>query len=244
MNQLPVLPDEIVRMLAERTQDERRLIFKTLRNEFHIHELETRLNTRAEVILEAISRASDLTLRGIRGIIAEAAFKQEVVVPFTSSGSGWKEVNLAGDHPFDFKIEDEQGPVTIQVKMQRQKEQRPMLASEANKAMFRYLDDHFVVETQRTRGGKNADGTDTRPYRFGEFDLLAVAMHPSTKNWSNFLYTVQRWLVPTPGENQLVFKYQPVPKAPNDLWTSDLETAIEWLRTGGQNCLPSTSTLL
>lgn len=244
MSQLPALPDEIVRMLAERTPSERRAIFKTLRNEFPIHELEVRLNTSAEVILEAISRASDLTLRGIRGIIAEAAFKQEIVVPFTSNGSAWKEIPLLGDHPFDFALKDGLGQVTIQVKMQRQKEQRPMLASEANKTMFGYLDDHFVVETQRTRGGKNADGTDTRPYRFGEFDLLAVAMHPSTKNWSDFLYTVEHWLVPTPGMDHLVFKYQPVPKAQNHLWTSDLQTAIDWLRSGLKQRLPSTATLL
>ncbi|KAA3650655.1 MAG: hypothetical protein DWQ11_16460 [Proteobacteria bacterium] len=235
------MPDDIVRFLAQITPDERRAIFKTLRHEFPIHELETRLNTSAEVILEAISRASDLTLRGIRGIIAEAAFKQEVVLTFTSNGASWKEIPLVGDHSFDFALKDPRGQITIQVKMQRQKEQRPMLASEANKKMFRHLDDHFVVETQRTRGGKNADGTDTRPYRFGEFDLLAVAMHPSTNNWSDFLYTVERWLVPTPGANQLVFKYQPVPKAPNNLWTDNLETAIDWLRSDMQRRLPSSA---
>lgn len=244
MSQIPVLSDDIVRILAERTPSERRAIFKTLRHEFPIHELEARLNTSAEVILEAISRASDLTLRGIRGIIAEAAFKQEIVLPFTSNGAAWREVPLVGDHSFDFALEDLQGQITIQVKMQRQKEQRPMLASEANKTMFRHLNDHFVVETQRTRGGKNLDGTDTRPYRFGEFDILAVAMHPSTKDWSDFLYTVERWLVPTPGADLLVFKYQPVPKTPNHLWTDDLQTAIDWLRSDVQQRLPSVATLL
>lgn len=244
MSQFPELPDEVVHMLAQRTPAERRAVFKMLRDEFPIHLLEAQLNTSAEVILEAISRASDLTLRGIRGIIAEAAFKQEVVVPFTSNGSSWTEIPLVGDHSFDFALEDLQGQITIQVKMQRQKEQRPMLASEANKTMFRHLNDHFVVETQRTRGGKNLDGTDTRPYRFGEFDILAVAMHPSTKDWSDFLYTVERWLVPTPGADLLVFKYQPVPKAPNHLWTDDLQTAINWLRSDVQQRLPSVATLL
>jgi len=69
-------------------------------------------------------------------------------------------------------------------------------------------------------------------------------MHPSTKNWSDFLYTVERWLVPTPGADLLVFKYQPVPKAPNHLWTDDLQTAIDWLRSDVQQRLPSVATLL
>lgn len=39
----------------------------------------------------------------------------------------------------------------------------------------------YVVETPRTRGGKDlTSGEDTRPYRYGEFDILAVSMHPST----------------------------------------------------------------
>jgi hypothetical protein len=239
MSQSSELPAEIVDMLADRTSAERRAIFKALRHEFPIHELETRLNTSAEVILEAISRASDLTMRGIRGIIAEAAFKQEIIVPFTSDGSAWEEVLLAGDHSFDFALSDSDGQITIQVKMQRQKEQRPMLASEANKTMFRSLTNHYVVETQRTRGGKSADGTDTRPYRFGEFDLLAVAMHPSTNDWSKFLYTVERWLVPTPEAEQQIFKYQPVPRNPDQCWTDNLSTAIGWLRSNLERRLPS-----
>lgn len=241
MSQLPAIPAEIARLLPECSAEERYALFRFLRREFPLHDLEARLNTSAEVILEAISRASDLTLRGIRGIIAEAAFKQEIILPFTSTAATWSEVELIGDHPFDFALEDRLGRVTIQVKMQRQKAQRPMLASEANKAMFRGLDDFYVVETQRTRGGKNNNGGDTRPYRFGEFDLLAVAMHPSTGDWSRFLYTVERWLLPTRGAEDQVFKYQPVPKAQDEFWTDDLEVAIEWLRSGESKRLPCTA---
>jgi hypothetical protein len=225
-------------MLAVRTPEERRMLFKTLRHEFPIHKLEKQLNTSAEVILEAISRASDLTLRGIRGIIAEAAFKQDIIVPFTSNSSAWKEINHTGDQSFDFALNDGSGPVTIQVKMQRQKEQRPMLASEASKKMFAMLTDYYVVETQRTRGGKDKDGKATRPYKFGEFDILAVALHPSTGNWSDFRYTVERWLVPTPGTPGEIFKYQPVPMAPDDCWTNDLATVIKWFRSDRRQQLP------
>lgn len=236
MSQEPILPEQIVHMLSQRSPDERRAIFKTLRNEFPIHDLELRLNTSAEVILEAISRASDLTLRGIRGIIAEAAFKQNKIIDFTSSGV-WSEVRIVGDQPYDFAVKDGMDQVTIQVKMQRQKEQRPMWAFEASKKLFATLVDHYVVETQRTRGGTNKDGGATRPYRYGEFDILAVALHPSTRDWSRFLYTVERWLIPTPGSQTEIFKYQPVPAGPNDEWTDDLETAIRWLRSGEEKQL-------
>jgi hypothetical protein len=232
-----ILPEEIVHMLSQRLPEERRAIFKTLRTEFPIHDLEQQLNTSAEVILEAISRASDLTLRGIRGIIAEAAFKQNRINSFTANGV-WTEVPIVGDQPYDFAVKDDTGQVTIQVKMQRQKEQRPMWAPEASKRLFSTLTDHYVVETQRTRGGTDKNGGATRPYRYGEFDILAVALHPSTRDWSQFLYTVERWLIPTPESTNELFKYQPVPREPNEYWTDSLETAIGWFRSGIVRRLP------
>ena len=71
--------DEILELLEECSLEERREIFNHLRKEFPIHALEADLNTQAEVILEAMARSSDLTMRGIRGIIAEAAFLVDVL---------------------------------------------------------------------------------------------------------------------------------------------------------------------
>lgn len=231
------LQHHIVQTLRGCSQEERYAIFQYLRGEFPIHELEVRLNASAEVILEAISRASDLTLRGVRGIIAEAYFKQEIVVPFTTrNGSRWQEVPLTGDHSYDFALEDGQSMVKIQVKMQRQKEQRPMRAGEASQRLFGRgpHSNDYVVETQRTRGGTANDGSSTRPYQFGSFDILAVSMHPSTGNWSNFLYTVERWLMSAPDAPNELFKYQAVPHRPDEMWTDDLSTAIQWLRSSAQ----------
>ncbi len=120
------------------------------------------------------------------------------------------------------------GDVRIQVKMQRLKAGIPMTANKG----YKYLPgEMFVVETQRTRAGKDQGGQDTRPYRFGEFDLLAVSMHPSTRDWSQFLYTVERWLLPRPGNPRLLLKFQPVPRAPNNCWTDKLLTAVDWFRS-------------
>jgi hypothetical protein len=221
--------DEIKRLLQACSPDQRRLVFEHLRQEFAIHPLEDQLNAKAEVILSAVERASDLTLRGIRGILAEAAFIIEVIAPGLTSR--WQDVTPSGDHPFDFLLQDLAGQVRIQVKLQRQKAHRPMMGNEAPRYCA-FPADLFVVETQRTRGGTNPMGEKTRPYRFGEFDLLGVCLHPSTGNWTDFVYTVANWLLPDPDWPGNMLKYQPVSTKEGDGWTRDFERCVSWFRTG------------
>ncbi|HKO45777.1 MAG TPA: hypothetical protein VJU84_21040 [Pyrinomonadaceae bacterium] len=208
--------DEVISLLETCTEQERLEIFQYLRRTIPIHAIEAKLNTQAEVILEAIDRASDLTLRGIRGIIAEAAFLVEVLAKL----KGWEDVTPPGDAPYDFLIRDKTGLVSIQVKMQRKERGEPKIRN-----------GKYVVETQRTRGGKNSTtGLATRPYRFGEFDILAVSMHPSSNDWNKFMYSVGTWLRPRNSDQTLLEVFQPIPLNPNEDWTDDLETCIEWLR--------------
>ena len=215
--------DEVIRLLESCTERERLEVFQYLRKTIPIHAIEAKLNTQAEVILEAIDRASDLTLRGIRGIIAEAAFLVEVLGKL----KGWTDVTPPGDAPYDFLIEDALGRISIQVKMQRKERGEPKVKQ-----------GKYVVETQRTRGGKNSTtGLATRPYRFGEFDILAVCMHPSTNDWNTFMYSVSSWLRPRPSERELLEVLQPIPKQVNEDWTDDLSTCIEWLRSGTQKTI-------
>ncbi len=225
--------EEIRQLLEACSAEERHEVFQHLRNEFWIHPIELQLNIRAEIILEAIARASDLTLRGVRGVIAEAAFETYVV----SKLHRWEKLEIEGDRPYDFFLKDDRGPVTVQVKMQRLKDHKPMLAHQAYR---RLPADQYVVETQRTRGGLDpATGEDTRPYRFGEFDILAVSMHPSTNNWSTFLYTVADWLLPRPENTRLMLKFQPVPMSANDVWSDDYDRCVEWLRSGRKTTIVS-----
>ncbi len=223
--------DEIKRLLELCDKYQRRELFRYLRNEFTIHPIETDLNTQAEVILEAISRSSDLTLRGIRGIIAEAAFAVYVL----GGLDGWIDRTEPGDHSYDFLISDDRGDVRVQVKMQRLKTQRPMMANQG----YKFLpSDMYVVETQRTRGGIDPKtGSDTRPYKFNEFDILAVSLHPSTKDWSHFLYTVVNWLIPREDIPACLLKFQPVSVTPSEYWTDDLLTCINWYRSGEKKAL-------
>lgn len=222
------MPDveNIKRLLDALTDDQCREILHHLRGRIPIHPIEAKLNTQAEVILEAIDRASDLTLRGVRGIIAEAAFAVGVI----SELEGWHEVTLDSDMPYDFLLEDAMGQVRVQVKMQRRVGGRPMKANEASRLLSA---DMFVVETQRTRGGVDrSTGEDTRPYRFGEFDIIAVSMHPSTNDWNSFMYTAGDWLLPRPDKPAQLMKFQPVAPESNEDWTNDFLTCVDWFRSG------------
>lgn len=214
--------DEVLRLLEACSEQERLEVFQYLRRTIPIHAIEAKLNTQAEVILEAIDRSSDLTLRGIRGIIAEAAFLVDVLGKL----DGWKDVTPSGDAAYDFLIEDGEGRLSIQVKMQRSEVGKPKLKN-----------GKFVVETQRTRSGKKAGGLATRPYRFGEFDIIAISMYPSTNNWNTFMYSVGSWLLPRPKDPTLLQVYQPIPPKPNEDWTDDLLTSIKWFRSGTQKTI-------
>jgi hypothetical protein len=105
-----------------------------------------------------------------------------------------------------------------------------MLASQANR---HYPAEMYVVEVQKTRGGIDLQtNEDTRPYRFGEFDILAVNMHPSTRNWKQFMYTVANWLIPRSSNPALIEIFQPFPRLANELWSDNLEVCLEWLASG------------
>ena len=206
--------------LAAASQESRKQVFELLREEFPIHALEKQWNVRAEILLEAIARAPDLTMRGIRGIIAEESFNQYVVKPRLSRG--WKDETPDGDIPVDFNLVDKAGAVRVQVKMQRLEKKVPK--------HWRSLPRYFVVETQKTRSGKDSSGKDTRPYRFGEFDVLAVSLHPSTGDWTMFAYTVADWLLPREGDASQIAVFQPVSAASNDEWCNDFDTVVSRFR--------------
>jgi hypothetical protein len=225
--------EEIKRLLNICSKGQRYEIFKILRVEFPIHPIEAKYNAEAEVILEAIDRASDLTQRGVKGIIAEAVFVTDVAGKL----SGWEDITPPGDLPYDSLLRDQVGEVRIQIKMQRKKQGRPMMANEATGLSSPNM---YVVETQRTRGGTDpVTGRSTRPYRFNEFDVLSVSMQPSTNNWNTFMYTVSDWLLPRSDNPSLLQVYQPVAMTPNDDWTDNFLTVVDWFRSQQQKRVQS-----
>ena len=223
---------DVIGLLSQLSAAQQREVFAHLRQLIPIHEMEKTLMAPAETILEAIARSSDLTVRGIEGIIAESSFAVEVVPTL----AGWSPVKFYGDVPYDEMLSDgNPPPIRVQVKMQRRKNRKPLMASEVWKSR-RWPHDHFIVETQKTRSGKDDQGENTRPYRFDSFDILAVSLGASQGRWSAFLYTVERWLLPAEDSTKIL-TYQPVPPAPNDRWTDDFLTCVDWLRGGASGTI-------
>jgi len=231
------LTDEIVGLIESTNQDEQRLLLNYLRQRVVLHPLELEWSTTAEAILTAIARSSDLTQRGIRGILAEATF-EEAVLPLLRT-SGWTPVKVFGDQPYDFLLERAAMRIRIQVKLQRRERGVPKeYAARLRSAMNCPPGPLYVVEVQKTRSGRRG-GQKTRPYHFGDFDILAVNLHPSTGNWARFAYTVGGWLLPRPEEQDLIEVLQPVRTETDDYWTNDLAACIDWFLVGAKKRLYS-----
>lgn len=193
-------------------------------------------------ILDALARAGGFTVRMIRGVFAEAAFASDVLPALAPV---WHDLTAgAGDPPYDFLLTDQTADATmsemdtvpypvvrVQVKMQRSEGRKPLLASDVWKSRVKWPTDHYVVEVQKSRKGEKK-GESTRPYRFGEFDILAVSLGPSQGHWSYFVYAVERWLLPDPRNPSHLLIYQPVSAVDNDSWTTDFARAVAWLRSG------------
>lgn len=223
--------DEVRALLSGLSDQERRGVLQLLRLEYGvaIHPLEVEWKTTAEAILEAIHSAPDLTQRGVRGILAEATFKTTVV---PESLPKWKSIPFAGEHAYDVLLDDGEGPLKVQVKNQRKREGVALIDEALSKQSGSAV---YAVETQRTRNGRAKKGSEkeeisTRPYRFGEFDVLAVCMQPSTGKWTDFLYCATCQLMPRPENRDLLKVLQPIYTDGSHGWTYDFDAAAQAAR--------------
>lgn len=228
--------DNVKRILRGMNEPELRQVLVHLRELLPKHPVETQLMISAEGMLDALARSGDFTVRMIRGVFAEAAFAADVLPTISDT---WRALPTTGDPPYDFLLTDappdqdtpQNSQVRVQVKMQRSQNKVPLRADQQWSTLVKWPKTHFVVELQKSRKG-DKKGVSTRPYRFGEFDLLAVSLGPSMGRWSAFMYTVERWLLPNPDEPTQLLTFQPVAPADDHCWTSDFRTAVQWLRSG------------
>lgn len=211
-------------LLSQCSPEERAAVFKELRAAHSIHPYEAVVGAPAEMILDAVYRAPELTRRMLRGVIADAAFRTFVVAAIATRR--WCDVTPEGNFAYDYRVDDGQGPITIQVKLQRSERGAPVIKQGKR---YGFGGDVFLTETQKTRSGTDGRANQTRPYRYGEFDVLAVSMQPSTGNWHSYMYTLGRWLLPGKIADE-VATLQPVTKTPSDFWTDDFEVAARWFR--------------
>lgn len=213
----------MVTLIGELNAEQRQAVFDHLKVNCISHPLEREWNAPAELILDAIAQSSDLTQRGVKGVIADRAFHR-MVVPQLVQG-GWTNNPIIGDLAYDADLTCNGSRVTVQVKMQRRAVGEPV------ERLVGGLP-HWVVEVQKTRSGQDADGASTRPYAYGNFDILAVNLYASSSNWSHFIYTVANWLLPRRSNANLIDIMQPVSKLSNDRWTTDFNEAVAWLQSG------------
>ena len=213
-----------------------------LRSKIPNHPLEEKWGISYELILDAIHRSQDIVQRGVRGVIAEAVFEAKVLPTI----KGWRSVPVVGDLPYDFKIRGDKQEIKIQVKLQRTQAGQPL-----TRPFFG--PDTFIVEVQKTRSGTKRKGKETaskvasksvpiepektRPYQFGDFDIIAVNMQPSTRDWTRFMYTVGSWLMPRAKDKKLIEIMQPVNGTRSDVWTDSIEECIGWLLSGEQKLI-------
>jgi hypothetical protein len=218
------------------SEKDRRALLEYLRKKLPRHPLEEKWDVDAETILTAIYRSTDLTQRGMRGILAEAVFERDILP--TIEKLGWHALSAPiGDLPYDFLLERQNQKASIQVKLQRTEQGTPKRYQPK-----RYDTELYVVEVQKTRSGKKrqqetpgalvAGDESTRPYAFGDFDILAVNMQPTTRKWTDFRYTLSSWLIPREANSRLIEIMQPVSLQPNDVWTDNLEVCLNWFRSG------------
>lgn len=222
------LLDAVRALLARCSHEQEEVLFRELRRRHSIHEFELAVGAPAEMILDALHRAPELTRRMLRGVIADAAFRTFVIPSLQSLG--WHDITPAGNFAFDYLLEDSGGRVSVQVKLQRSERGQPVVRPGKHYGLENNV---YITETQKTRTGNDRAGGRTRPYRYGEFDLLAVSMQPSTHRWDKFMYTLGRWLLPGKGPGEIA-TLQPVAMGPNEFWTEDFTTAVKWLRMDDQ----------
>ena len=226
-------------LLAQCTAEELAEIFRDLRKRHRIHEFEDVIGAPAEMILEAVHRAPELTRRMLRGVIADAAFRQFTVAELLMRG--WNDVTPEGNYAFDYKLDDGKGPVSVQVKLQRSAKGAPVVKPGTR---YGFGESIHIVETQKTRTGTDKDDNKTRPYRYGEFDILAVSMQPSSAKWDRFMYTLGRWLLPGKAGGEMA-TLQPVSLVANEFWTDDFSKVADWHRSedGGKRMCDSSRRL-
>jgi hypothetical protein len=234
--------EALKKAIDECSKEERKDLAQFLRARVSLHPLELEWAIDGDDVLSSIYRATDLSRRGVRGLIAEFMFERDVLPSVRETG--WELLSIPkGDWPFDSLVERDGRKASIQIKLQRLEGGQP-------KRFWQnvYKDSvYYDVEVQKTRTGKKRTSNvsvlpsepqtpispvDTRPYPFGAFDILAVNMQPTTRKWSEFRFTVASWLLPRPDSPSLIEIHQPVALVPDDAWTDDLKTCLDWFLSG------------
>jgi hypothetical protein len=172
------------------------------------HNLEDILNAPATDIMDAIL-AGFRTQVDVKGKLAELyLFKRLKVLNDSGYISEliWNDKDGVPDFFFKFKGKD----VKAECKNLRNE-------------IYRTPEKSYKVEIQKTRNSK--DGSNTRSYRVGYFDILAVCLFNQTGVWK-FYYIRSEDLETLPEEPSLLKIMQRVPIEPQGKWKIDIKEVL------------------
>lgn len=188
-----------------------------------MHPVEIKLGVSSDTLLDAIHASPDLTQRGLRGILAEHQLKKLVLEKLPPP---WF-IMPVDDMGVDFALCDGHGGhyVTIQCKMQTLCDGKPRTDSAGLP----------VVEVQKTRT-RGRGKAKTRLYNYGDFDILAVSLWPSTGNWEDFIYASCAHLSPAKRRQGSMAAFQTITE--NAPWSRSLPRVLD--RVQGRHAIRET----
>lgn len=172
------------------------------------HPLLGKLNTTASDVLDAIQRGFRAQI-DVKGKLAElymSRYLETLRANGIVEGFNWQDV----DGQPDFVVTYRGRELAVECKNIRNE-------------VFRHPP-AYKVELQRTRN--SMDGTPTRGYKAGEFDVLGVSLFNQTGRWE-FLYVATRYLERRPSMPGYLAIMQRVPMTPNEQWSPDAQHAFE-----------------
>ena len=191
----------------------------------------------AQTILSAIGSSAP-TSHGVRGAIAAAFFESSALPSVLAAG--WSRRPPSPATRSHTEVFEKDGRVIrILIVIQQQKAGKPRRQYPRGER-----DDIYCVQVRKrptrthivrgthpeeSRGNREKTMQPTRSYSFRDFDILAVNMHPVTRRWTDFRYTLSGWLIPSNDHPSLIAHEQLVSLGPSGLWTCDLATSLEWL---------------
>jgi transcriptional regulator with XRE-family HTH domain len=166
------------------------------------HTLSTKLNAPACDILDAIDRGFRAQI-DVKGKLAELYMNRQFEAMRNSGaikGVTWQDA----DGKPDFVVKYRGREIIVECKNIR------------NEVFAR--PPSYKGELQRTRN--SMDGTPTRGYKAGDFDVLGVALFNQTGRWE-YLYVATKRLERRPTMPDFLVIMQRVPMTPDEVWTPD-----------------------
>jgi hypothetical protein len=173
------------------------------------HPLEEEMKASARQILDAVSHGFR-TKVDVKGKVAELLLKKDHLDPLVDAGIlgavTWHDSD--GEPDFELQLRGRPAPLRLECKNVRS----GPLPRRGGQAAMR-------IEIQKTRNSK--DGSNTRSYRLGQFELLAACLFNQTGRWE-YLFARAIDLARGGDSPDLLKTMQPVTTEPVGSWTPDL----------------------